>query len=71
MSSKELDTVKRYFDAHLAKRFIQISLVLYFLPVLFVKKLEGRIQFCVDYKKLNTITKKDCYPILLIEETLA
>ena len=28
------------------------------------------IRFCIDYKHLNKLTKKDAYPILLIEETL-
>ncbi len=71
MSSKELDAVKRYLDFHLAKGFIQANLAFYTLPVLFVKKSGGRIRFCVDYRRLNTITKKDRYPIPLIEETLA
>ena len=38
---------------------------------MFVKKLGGSIRLCIDYRKLNTITKKDRYPILLIEETIA
>ena len=42
----------------------------YSSPVLFDKKSENVIWFCVDYKKLNAITKKDCYPILLIENIL-
>ena len=71
MSPKELDAVKRYLDSHLAKKFIRASLASYFSPVLFVKKPGGGIQFCVDYKRLNTIIKKDHYPIHLIEETLA
>ena len=41
------------------------------MPILFVKKPGGGIRFCVDYKRLNAITKKDRYPIPLIEETLA
>ena len=41
------------------------------MPILFVKKLGEEIQFCINYKRLNTITKKNCYPILLIKETLA
>ena len=39
--------------------------------MLFVKKPGGGIRFCVDYRKLNAITRKDKYPIPLIEETLA
>ena len=38
-------------------------------PVLFVKK-KGGLWFCVDYRGLNNITKKDRYPLLLIKETL-
>ena len=71
MSPKELDAVKKYLDSHLAKGFIQASSASYFLPVLFVKKPGERIRFCVDYKRLNAITKKNRYLIPLIEETLA
>ena len=70
MSSEELDAVKRYLDSHLAKGFIQASLASYSSPVLFVKKPGGGIRFCVDYRRLNAITKKDCYPISLIEKIL-
>ena len=71
ISPQELDAVKRCFDSNLAKGFIQISSALYSSPVLFVKKPDRGIQFCVDYWRLNAITKKDRYPIPLIEETLA
>ena len=71
MSPEELDAVKRYLDSHLAKRFIQASSASYSLPVLFVKKPGGGIRFCVDYRRLNAITKKNRYPIPFIEETLA
>ena len=71
MSPKELDAVKRYLDSHLAKGFIQASLVSYSSPVLFAQKLGGGIRFCVDYRRLNAIIKKDHYPIPPIEETLA
>jgi hypothetical protein len=36
-----------------------------------VKKLRGGIRLCINYRLLNVITKKDCYLILLIKETMA
>ncbi len=36
-----------------------------------MKKPGEEIRFCVDYRRLNTITKKNRYSIPLIEETLA
>jgi hypothetical protein len=33
---------------------------------MFIKKLKGGICLCINYCFLNTITKKDCYLILLI-----
>ncbi len=71
MFFEELDVVKRYLDSHLVKKFIQASSASYSLPVLFIKKPRGGIRFCVDYRRLNVFTKKDRYPIPLIEETLA
>ncbi|XP_027088526.2 uncharacterized protein [Coffea arabica] len=39
-------------------------------PVLLVKKNEGTWRFCVDCRKLNAITIKDCYPIPNVNELL-
>jgi hypothetical protein len=38
---------------------------------MFVKKLGEEIHLCINYRLFNTITKKDCYLILLIKETMA
>jgi hypothetical protein len=38
---------------------------------MFVKKLREEIRLCINYRLFNTITKKDCYLILLIKETIA
>ncbi|XP_075131928.1 uncharacterized protein LOC142204512 [Leptodactylus fuscus] len=40
-------------------------------PLVLVKKKDGTIRLCVDYRKLNDITHKDAYPLPRIEESLA
>jgi hypothetical protein len=38
---------------------------------MFIKKPEREIHLCINYRLFNTITKKDCYLILLIKKTIA
>ena len=38
--------------------------------VVLVKKKDGSIQFCVDFRKLNDITEKDSFPIPRIDDCL-
>jgi hypothetical protein len=38
---------------------------------MFIKKLKEGICLCINYCLFNTITKKECYLILLIKETMA
>ena len=71
MSLAELQTVKQYLLDNLSKGFIAPSQAPYASPVLFVKKPDGSLRFCIDYRKLNAITRKDRYPLPLIDETLA
>ena len=70
MSREELEVLKKYLTENLNKSFIQVSSSPAAAPVFFVKKPEGRLCFCVDYRALNTITIKNCYPLPLIREML-
>ena len=38
--------------------------------MLFVKKSDGSLRLCVDYRGLNKLTRKDKYPLPLISSTL-
>jgi hypothetical protein len=42
----------------------------YSSPALLVKKSDGKDRFCVDFRRLNLITKKDVYPLPRIDDML-
>jgi hypothetical protein len=71
MSAEELEVVKKYLVENLDKGFIKPSQALFAASVLFVKKPDGFLCFCINYKKLNLLTKKDWYLLPLINKTLA
>lgn len=70
-STLELEETKRFLEENLQRGFIELSQSPFASPVLFVKKPNGALRFCVDYRKLNNLTWKDRYPLPLISETLA
>ena len=39
-------------------------------PVVLVRKKDGTLRYCIDYRKLNSVTRKDSYPLPRIDESL-
>ena len=70
MSPLELQELKKQVEELLAQGHIRPSTSPYGSPVLFVKKKEGTLRMCVDYRALNKITIKNKYPLPRIDELL-
>jgi len=39
-------------------------------PIVLVQKKNGTLRFCVDYRKLNAVTRKDAHPLPRVDDTL-
>ncbi len=69
MFDHKLQKIKKYLIEHLNKEFIFFSFTSYVSLILFIEKKDESLRFCVDYRKLNTLIKWDCYSLSLIDET--
>ena len=70
ISKYKFEQVKKYLNEHLKKEFIILNYALFASFVLFIEKPNEELRFCVDYRKLNVIIKRNRYFILLIDEIL-
>ena len=66
LSQNKLAELQKYIDENLSKNFIQHSKSPAGAPILFVKKKDGSLHICVDYRGLNKATMKNRYPLPLI-----
>ena len=71
MSSYKLQKIKKYLEENLKKKFITLSKALFASSILFVEKKDDSLCFCMNYRKLNALIKRDHYSIFLIDEVLA
>ena len=70
MSREELLVLRKTLTELLGKGWIRPSSSPAASPVLFARKPNGGLRFCVDYRGLNAITLPDRYPLPLFKETL-
>lgn len=71
MPLEELETVKSSVTENFAKGFIEPSQSPFAGPKLFVRKADGSLRVCIDFRTLNALTRKDRYLLPLIDETSA
>ena len=70
LSPVELSALRTFIDDNLNTGFIRPTASSHAAPVLFIKKKDGSLCLCVDFRGLNKITKKDRYPLPLISDLL-
>ena len=69
LSEMELKVLKDYLDRNLENGFIRYSTSPAGAPILFVKKKDGSLRLCVDYRGLNAVSIKNRTPLPLISNT--
>ncbi|GAU49756.1 hypothetical protein TSUD_407990 [Trifolium subterraneum] len=70
MSPLELRELKSQIEELLQKHFIRPSVSPWGAPVLLVKKKDGTMRLCIDYRQLNKVTIKNKYPLPRIDDLL-
>jgi hypothetical protein len=68
MAPVELKELKEQIQDLLDKGFIRPSVSPWGAPVLFVKKKDGSMRMCIDYRQLNKVTVKNRYPLPRIDD---
>ncbi|KAL4010945.1 hypothetical protein IC575_027987 [Cucumis melo] len=68
MAPTELKELKVQLQELLDKGFIRPSVSTWGAPVLFVKKKDGSMRLCIDYRELNKVTVKNRYPLPRIDD---
>ena len=70
LSPSKLEFLQTFLDEHLSMGFICPFSSTHAAPVLLVRKKDGSLHLCMDFRGLNKITKKDRYPLPHITDLL-
>lgn len=66
----QMETLRKIINDLLENDVIEPSTSEYCSPVVLVAKKDGGVRMCVDYRKINSITKREHFPVGNIEEKL-
>ena len=64
------DEEDKQLDEMLETGIIEPSYSPWSSPVCMAKKKDGSFRFCIDYRRLNAVTKKDAYPVPHVKDAL-
>lgn len=70
VSQKERDIISKQIQEMLDQGVIRPSHSPWASPIVLVKKKDKTMRFCVDYRKINSATRKSCYPLPNIDDIL-
>ena len=68
MAPLELKELKVQMEELVSKGFVRPSTSPWGAPVFFVKKKDGSLRLCIDYRELNKVTIRNQYPLPRIED---
>ena len=68
MNTLYLVKLKFHLKEMLEKGYIRRSVSPWGAPMLFLKKKDGTLRLCIDYRKMNKVMIKNMYPLLRIND---
>jgi len=70
MTRGEEDSLREFIEEQLKKGYIRPSKPPYASPFFFIKKKDGKLRLVQDYRRLNSLTVKNQYPLPLIPKLI-
>ena len=70
LSHKEAAKVEKQLADYVSRGFIRPSSLPWASPILLVKKKDGTMRMCVEYRAINAVTIKNKYPLPWVDELL-
>ena len=65
---EQIVVVKAEVDKLQSARMVEPSCSPFASPIILVKKKDLSLRLCIDNRRLNSVTKKDAHPLLLVED---